>query len=158
MRAVLFLCLGLTALAARGQSPEALLSMYHEVAVKSQTDFSGFSVERGREFYRTVRHGPNGEHACASCHGIDPTRAVEGHSGDIRAECPACHLSRPGATGRRPAIRREIRPLAPAADPVRFTDPDHTELWFDVNCFYVLGRGCTALEKGDVLAYLLSLK
>jgi hypothetical protein len=32
------------------------------------------------------------------------------------------------------------------------------EKWFKRNCNDVAGRACTALEKGDVLTYLLSLK
>ena len=39
----------------------------------------------------------------------------------------------------------------------RFTRPDKVEKWFRRNCNDVLGRACTASEKGDVLAYLMSL-
>lgn len=150
--------LALAAVPAFAQTPETLLSTYREVAVAGDPRFPGFSAERGRAFYFAVRDGPHGKRSCASCHGPDPLRSMDGHSGDARADCPACHLTPPDSGGGRPTIRREIKPLSPRADPARFTDAAHTELWFDVNCFYVLGRGCTAQEKGDLLTYLLSLR
>ena len=44
------------------------------------------------------------------------------------------------------------------ANPRRFTDPDLVERWFRLNCSYVLKRSCTAIEKGNVLAWLLSFE
>jgi len=44
-----------------------------------------------------------------------------------------------------------------AASAGRFTDPSKVEKWFKHNCGDVLGRACTAQEKGDVLAFLRSL-
>jgi hypothetical protein len=54
--------------------------------------------------------------------------------------------------------RAEIAPLAPAANPQRFTSLEKADKWFKRNCNDVLGRPCTSEEKGDVLAYLMSLK
>ena len=141
---------------AMAATPEDMLAAYRAAAA-TNPGFGGFSSERGRRFYLRRHQGPNGEHACASCHGQDPTQAMSGHGGSLRAECPACHITPPDPSGPRPGARTEILPLAPAANPARFTDPDRTELWFDVTCFYVLGRPCTAGEKGDLLQYLLSL-
>ena len=42
--------------------------------------------------------------------------------------------------------------------PKAFTDPAKTEKWFRRNCNDVMGRVCTADEKADVLAWLLTLK
>jgi len=137
-------------------TPEEMLAAYRAAAATAP-GFKGLSSERGRQFYLRRHQGPNGEHACASCHGPDPTQEMAGHSGNVRAECPACHITPPDPATPRPGARTEILPLAPAANPARFTDPDRTELWFDVNCFYVLGRTCTATEKGDLLQYLLGL-
>jgi len=47
---------------------------------------------------------------------------------------------------------------APAANPARFTDRTAVELNFRINCKDVVGRECTAAEKADVLAWLLTLK
>ena len=61
------------------------------------------------------------------------------------------------ATGKHTKTGKEIAPLAPATNPQRFADAAKVEKWFNRNCNDVLGRVCTAQEKGDVLAYLMSL-
>ena len=90
------------------------------------------SPDAGRQLF-TRRHGR--EWSCASCHGAAPVK-------------PGRHAS----TG------RPIRPLAPAFNPERFTDPAKTEKWFRRNCNDVMGRECTAAEKAHVLSWLLSFK
>jgi hypothetical protein len=47
--------------------------------------------------------------------------------------------------------------MAASASPKRYSDPAEVEKWFKRNCGDVLGRECTATEKGDVLVYLLGL-
>ena len=153
---VAILCLMLTP--ARADSPEALLESYASLARQSDPAFQGFSVERGDAFYHRVVAGPNGEHACALCHSPDPRETVFGHSGAIRAECAACHVGGMPRPGDRGHIRRDIKPMAPSANPDRFTDQGKSDLWFDANCNYVLGRACSAREKGDFITYLLSVR
>ena len=51
-----------------------------------------------------------------------------------------------------------IGPLAPAFNPQRFADAAKTEKWFRRNGNDVVGRECTAAEKADVLAWLLTLR
>jgi hypothetical protein len=63
----------------------------------------------------------------------------------------------PRAAGEHVVTGKRIEPLAPAANPERFTRSDKVEKWFKRNCNDVLGRSCTAQEKGDVLAWLMSL-
>lgn len=87
---------------------------------------------RGQQFF-TTRHGR--EWSCATCHGAVPTQ-----------------LGKHASTG------KPIQALAPAFNPERFTDPAKTEKWFRRNCNDVLGRECSAAEKADVLAWLLTLK
>jgi hypothetical protein len=48
--------------------------------------------------------------------------------------------------------------MAPAFNPQRFTDAAKVDKWFRRNCKDVLARECSAAEKADVLAWLLSLK
>jgi hypothetical protein len=72
--------------------------------------------------------------------------------------CASCHGERPTQPGRHAATGKPIAPLAPAVDPQRFTDADKVEKWFRRNCNDVVGRACSAIEKADVLAWLLSLK
>ena len=45
-------------------------------------------------------------------------------------------------------------PMAASVSPARYADPAKVEKWFKRNCTEVLGRECTALEKGDWLAYM----
>ena len=45
--------------------------------------------------------------------------------------------------------------MAASASTARYTDPAKTEKWFKRNCKEVLGRECTAREKGDWLAYMM---
>lgn len=71
--------------------------------------------------------------------------------------CSSCHTTRPTAEGQHASTGKHIAPLAPAANPQRFTDAAKTEKWFRRNCKDVVGRECTAGEKADVLAWLLSV-
>jgi mono/diheme cytochrome c family protein len=90
------------------------------------------AAARGQAFF-TGRHGR--EWACASCHGATPTQ-----------------------TGKHAATGKAIEPLAPAFNGLRFTDLAKSEKWFRRNCNDVLGRECSASEKADLLAWLLTLK
>ncbi len=87
---------------------------------------------RGQIFF-TQRHG--GEWSCATCHGQVPTRE-----------------------GKHASTDKPISPLAPSAHAERLTDSAKVDKWFKRNCKDVLSRECTALEKADVLAYLIGLK
>jgi len=88
--------------------------------------------ERGRAFF-TSRHDNGG--SCSSCHGNPPTG-------------PGKHAS----TG------KPIDAMAPAANATAFTSTAKVDKWFRRNCNDVVRRECSAVEKADVLAYLLSVK
>jgi len=117
---------------ATAETPTDFLQAYAAEAKTADNRFAGFSAERGMKFF-TATHG--GEWSCASCHTQTPLR-------------PGQHVK----TG------KDIAPLAPAANPERFTSASKVEKWFRRNCTDVLNRACTPLEKGDVLTYLRSLK
>jgi hypothetical protein len=89
-------------------------------------------AERGQVFF-TSRHG--GDWSCASCHGKLPT-----------------------GTGRHAMTNKPMDALAPAFNPKAFTDEKRVEKWFRRNCKDVTQRECTAGEKADVLAWLLTLR
>ena len=91
-----------------------------------------FSAQRGERFFKAT-------------HGNDWS-------------CASCHTENPLAPGKHAKTGKPIAPLAPAANPKRFTDAAAVEKWFRRNCNDVLGRACTAQEKGDVTQYLMSLK
>jgi hypothetical protein len=109
-----------------------LLNGYESAARAASPGFAGLSADRGMRLFRTPQ---GGEWSCASCHGATPTIA-----------------------GRHARTAKTIAPLAPSANPERFADAARAEKWFRRNCGDVLGRECTPQEKGDVLAWLLTLK
>jgi len=76
----------------------------------------------------------------------------------LEVSCTSCHTDNPAAAGKHRKTGKAIQPLAPAANPERLTDLAKVEKWFKRNCSDVLEGECTALEKGDVIAYLLSVK
>ncbi len=70
--------------------------------------------------------------------------------------CTSCHTVDPRAMGKTRA-GKAIDPMAVSVNPTRFTDAAKVEKWFRRNCNTVLGRECSAKEKGDVISYLSSL-
>ena len=126
------LALAAAAVPAHAATPAELLQGYDKEARASDPRFAGFSAERGRQFFG-ARHGA--EWSCTSCHTANPARP-----------------------GKHAKTAKAILPLAPAANAERFTDAAAAEKWFRRNCNDVLSRACTALEKGDVLQYLISVK
>ena len=46
--------------------------------------------------------------------------------------------------------------MALSAKGDRYTDIAETEKWFKRNCDSVLGRQCTAAEKGDFITFMIS--
>ena len=114
------------------QTPAAVSSSYETAARRESPGFAGFLAQRGEQLFQTV-HG--GEWSCASCHTANPL-----------------------AAGKHAKTGKTIAPLAPAANPERFTSLATAEKWFKRNCNDVIGRECTAQEKGDVLAYLTQLR
>ncbi len=123
---------GLTSLSASAQTPDSTLAAIKNEAKSSNASFQGFSAERGERFFKQT-HG--NELSCASC-----------------------HTENPAADGKHAKTGKTIKPLAPAANPERFTDPAKVAKWFKRNCNDVLDRVCTPQEQGDVLTYLLTVK
>ncbi len=104
---------------------------YRAAAKQENSAFADFSAPRGEAFYKAK----TGEASCANCHGNSPK-----------------------AHGRHATTGKDILPMAPVANAERFTDAAKVEKWFKRNCSDVLKRACTANEKGDFIAYLLSVK
>lgn len=113
------------------ESPADFLGQFEKEA-RSAAAFNNFSSQRGEQFFKT-RHG--NEWSCASCHTENPTGA-----------------------GKHAKTGKRIEALAPAANAKRFTSAREVEKWFRRNCNDVLARECTAGEKGDVLAWLISVR
>lgn len=95
--------------------------------------FAGFSAARGEAFHR---------------------QSFAGGKADTPA-CTSCHANDPRKSGQTPA-GKAIDPVALSASPGRYADPAKVEKWFKRNCNDVLGRQCTAQEKGDWLSFMIS--
>jgi hypothetical protein len=123
---------GLLSLTALAQTPDEVLAVIQSDAQANNPAFQGFSSARGESFFKQT------------------------HGNEL--SCSACHTGNPAATGKHAKTGKAIQPLAPAANAKRFTDTAKVEKWFKRNCNDVLDRVCTPQEKGDVLAYLLTIK
>jgi len=117
---------------ARAETPADIQRAFEAQAREQSPAFAGFSAARGERFFKST-HGR--EWSCASC-----------------------HTANPAAAGKHAKTDKPIQPLAPAANAERFARPDKVEKWFRRNCNDVLSRACTPNEKGDVLAWLLSIR
>ena len=83
---------------------------------------------------------------------------VASHSGGKpdTPSCTTCHTKDPRASGQT-RVGKAIKPMAVSVNPDRFTDPATIEKWFTRNCNSVLGRDCSAEERGNIITYLSSL-
>jgi len=115
---------------AMADTPASFLERFNAEA-RSAGEGPG-NAARGQEFFNQT-HGS--EWKCASCHGGIPT-----------------------GKGEHAVTHKVIEPMAPAFNPQRFTDAAKVDKWFRRNCKDVVSRECTAREKADVLAWLISLK
>lgn len=113
-------------------TPQQLLSRYGAEAARAQPGFAA-SVERGAQFFSKRWNVSAKMQSCASC-----------------------HTDNPAATGSHAVTGKTIQPLAPAANPERFSSEEKVEKWFRRNCSEVLGRECSAAEKADFIQFLAS--
>ena len=122
----------LSAHTAAADSPASFMARY---AQQAGVAVSALSPVRGEALYRSEHPGRKAQAvSCARCHTANPKQA-----GQTR-------------------VGKRIEPLAPAANPERFTDAAKVEKWFRRNCMDVLQRECSAQEKGDFIAWLTQIK
>lgn len=130
MKHVLTFALLALALPAAAETPQQMIAGYSAEATRAQPGFAP-SAERGREFYQR-------------------RFAVS----DKMPNCAACHTDKPTAPGTHAITGKAIKPLAPDANPERFSATSKVEKWFKRNCSEVVGRECTAAEKADFIQFL----
>jgi len=137
--------------------PEDFLAAYAEQAKQADSAFKGFDAERGRAIYfRKHKIDDGSELSCASCHHADPRMETIAHRGQF--PCRACHITLHKPSEGRSAIKRQIPPFAPSANPDRFTREWNVEAWFNWNCDLLLKRECTPVEKGDLITWLMTIE
>lgn len=104
-------------------------------ARKTEPSLKSFTADEGRKFF-TSKHlnKENGEErSCAKCHTLDPKQ---------KGQTP---------------VGKAIEPMAMSVNVDRFTDQAKVEKWLKRNCLWVMGRECSAREKGDFISYMMSL-
>ncbi len=94
-----------------------------------------FTADAGRKFYLVRRTWQSSDFTCSGCHTEDPRK--EGKH--IQTKVP-------------------IKPLAPAVNSARFVDIQKVEANFTAHCMDLHERDCSAYEKGNLIAYLMSVK
>jgi hypothetical protein len=118
---------------AAAESRAAILTDLTNQAKAADPAFTGFSAERGAAFFTATHTGGKPDTpSCTTCHGTSPQE--------------------PGKT----RAGKAIAPLAVSKTPERYTDAAKVAKWFERNCMSVLGRECTAQEKGDFLTFMIS--
>lgn len=123
-----------------------LLTFSVATAAETPADFiARFQAEARQSDQHFTASSARGQHFFNSVHANDWS-------------CSSCHTKNPAAQGRHAKTGKSIDPLAPSANTERFTSNRSVEKWFRRNCGDVLGRACSAAEKADVLAYLMSIK
>ena len=127
IRTLLALLLACSAVAARADAIGTLLKEYEAQGA------ARFSVQDAETFWTTAN--------------------LDTKTGETR-RCTTCHTDDLRRTGKHATTGKAIEPLAPSANPKRFTDVEHIEKWFGRNCKWTLGRECTPQEKGNVLVMI----
>jgi hypothetical protein len=130
-KTVLSVLLATAAVAAAAATPTQLLETYTAEAAKQTPGFAP-SAQRGAQFY-----------------------AQRFAVSEKMPACTTCHADSPAQAGRHIVTGKAIKPLAPRAEPARFTDPAKTEKWFTRNCGEVVGRECNAAEKADFVKFVM---
>ena len=112
---------------------QKLLDFYTSQAKTADPAFAGFSARRGEQLFRSNFSGGKPDTpSCTVCHTKDPKNVGQTRAG------------------------KDIDPMAASASPRRYTDQEKTEKWFGRNCRNVLGRECSAKEKGDFITFMLT--
>ena len=120
-----------SALAFADDKRDAILADLAAQAVASDPAFTAFSAVHGKAFFAATQSGGKPDTpSCTTCHTKDPKAKGQSRAG------------------------KEILPMAVSKTPDRFTDAEKVAKWFLRNCSSVLGRECTAAEKGDFITYL----
>jgi len=134
---VLFAVLGMVAFSAQADvaSAQKLAAKYAGIAKSINPSFTGPSAEEGKAFFNR-EIGVKGK----------------------KVSCSSCHTASPADVGKDIVTHKAIRPLSPAVNPKRFSDLDKVEAKFVEHCNDITGSDCTAQDKANFIAYLITVK
>jgi len=135
---VLAALLGFAAFAAQAdvQNAVKLENKYKSFAKTANPEYAGPSAVDGKLFFNRKIKGANGK----------------------ETSCSSCHTQNPANEGKNIVTGKAIAPLSPNVNAKRFADVDKVEDQFTKHCNEVIGADCTAAEKANYIAYLLTEK
>lgn len=133
----LLIALGVLSLNAQAdvETAKAFARKYAVVAKNINPDFKGFYPDMGRNFFKREL-------------------TLKGQ----QVSCSSCHTDNPANPGKHIVTHKPIKPLSPVIEKTRFSNLEKVEEKFVEHCNEILGRDCTAQEKGNYIAYLLTVK
>ena len=102
-------------------------------AKKENPNFKGFSAKRGEKIFTSTHIGKRGK----------------------KISCTSCHTRDLKAIGENIFTGKKIKPLSPQANQKRLQDIKKVKKWLRRNFKDVYKREGSAVEKGDVLLYIL---
>ncbi|CUU76367.1 DUF1924 domain-containing protein [Campylobacter hyointestinalis] len=131
--ALLFLCAYALNAAQFNAAMQEYIAELKSEALKLDPNFKDFDAAKGELIFVTKNIGKNSQNiSCQSCHGEDLTK----ESMNI-------------------FTNKTIAPLSPNANSSRLSDVKEVKKWLKRNFKDVYLREGTAIEKGDVLYYLI---
>ncbi|MBU3014223.1 DUF1924 domain-containing protein [Poseidonibacter lekithochrous] len=101
---------------------------------KEEPNFKGFDKKRGEKIFTSKHIGNKGK----------------------EISCVSCHTNNFTQNGENIFTGKEIAPLSPKTNPKRLAKLKTIKKWLRRNFKDVYKREGTALEKGDVITYILS--
>tara|TARA_B100001063_G_scaffold108596_1_gene101281 strand:- start:17627 stop:18031 length:405 start_codon:yes stop_codon:yes gene_type:complete len=110
-----------------------LNSLKNEVK-KENSNFKGFDKKRGEKIFTSKHLGKKGK----------------------EISCVSCHTNNFTQNGENIFTGKVIKPLSPKVNPKRLSELKTMKKWLKRNFKDVYVREGTALEKGDVITYILS--
>lgn len=127
---------------ADAETAQKIADKYAAEARAQDSSYAGLSAETGKTFFN---------------------REVIQFKGDTKKTgqaiaCASCHTVNPADLGKHIVTNKPIRPLSPVVNPKRFSSVSEVEKKFTKHCNEVVGSDCTAAEKGNYIAYLLTEK
>jgi mono/diheme cytochrome c family protein len=134
----------------------ALLALFGAVSFSAQADQA--TAQKLADKYAAIAKHINPEYKGLNA---DDGKAFFNRELIIKGKptaCASCHTANPAGNGKNVVTGKPIKPLAPSANSHRFGDLDKVEKNFEKHCLDVIGRDCTAQEKANFIAYLLSVK
>lgn len=121
---------------------QKIADKYAAQAKAADPAYAGLSAEEGKLFFNREVIQFKGDSK-------NPGKAIA---------CASCHTANPADMGENIVTGKLIKPLSPVINSKRFASVKKVEKQFTKHCNDVVGSDCTAQEKGNYIAFLLTQK